>query len=938
MALRRYGKKQKKKKSLLRRILKWTGISFLLLIILIILAPILFKNQIIQFVEDSINDSLNAEFKMGEVSLTLISTFPDFYLEIEDVEIVGVDEFEGVTLAHIGKTEVSLDLWSVIGGEHFEIHTLGLTKPTLNIHVLEDGTANYMHILIPDTTQQEEVVDTTESGPFKLALNEYFIRDANVVYDDKPMEMYIGLNNFTHEGRGDLTLDQVDFETQTSSATVDIAYGGIKYIKQAEIDVKADLAMDMTKMRFEFRDNAARINELELKFSGFFEMAEDYYDMDLSFNTNKNDFKSLLSMVPAVFLTGFESVQTDGTFSFKGGMKGKYSETSYPGFNMDLEVGKASFWYPDMPAKVTNIKVDAHVNRAEGPDFDNTNINVKKFHVELANNPVDVTLLLFTPISDPNINLGLDARIDLAKLKTVIPMGEGEEYNGIITSDIGIKGRMSALDNEDYENFQAKGQLGISAMQYTAPDLGYTTAVDSMLFIFSPEKLDLANLDAMIGESDFHANGTIDNYMAYYLREETIKGEFNISSKKFDMNELMSSYEEDTTAQAGPAAEEGIVAAEEEWGIIEVPSNIDFLLHSEFNNVIYDSLELNNISGDILVKESVADLRDLKMDALGGGLIVNGTYSTQNPKVPRVEFSYNIKDMDIKQASESFVTMQRIAPIAKKCTGKFSTDMTFNADLDHQMYPMYNTLDGKGVLKSKDVYIEDVAWMNKLASALKMNRLAKQNIKDVNIPFEFHDGRIFVSDVDVNLGKTIPTSIAGNMTFDQQMDYVMTMEIPRKEFGSQANEALEGLLSKAKDKGVDANVGSFIPVKVGLSGPATNPKVTTDFNDQGKAALTKIKDDAINFVKDTLKATAKIVVDSAKNVANDNIKEKTDEALRKAKEVAAKAKKNCESGALKVKDNAYKAADDNVKNAKLKDKLAAKAAAKIAKKNRRYIV
>src|SRR5437868_12181006 len=88
----------KKKKSLIRRILKWTGITFLVLLILLITAPFLFKKQIVQFVKDEANKSLNAKINFGEFDLTLISSFPDFGLSIDNISIANVGNFEGDTL------------------------------------------------------------------------------------------------------------------------------------------------------------------------------------------------------------------------------------------------------------------------------------------------------------------------------------------------------------------------------------------------------------------------------------------------------------------------------------------------------------------------------------------------------------------------------------------------------------------------------------------------------------------------------------------------------------------------------------------------------------------------------------------------------------------------------------------------------------------------
>ena len=98
-------KEPKKKKSFIKRLLKWTGITFLVLIILIILLPVLFKDQIVQFIKDEANASLKAELDFGEVDLGLLSTFPRFSLEINDLTLTGIEEFEGIELEDIKQNE-----------------------------------------------------------------------------------------------------------------------------------------------------------------------------------------------------------------------------------------------------------------------------------------------------------------------------------------------------------------------------------------------------------------------------------------------------------------------------------------------------------------------------------------------------------------------------------------------------------------------------------------------------------------------------------------------------------------------------------------------------------------------------------------------------------------------------------------------------------------
>jgi hypothetical protein len=51
-------------------------------------------------------------------------------------------------------------------------------------------------------------------------------------------------------------------------------------------------------------------------------------------------------------------------------------------------------------------------------------------------------------------------------------------------------------------------------------------------------------------------------------------------------------------------------------------------------------------------------------------------------------------------------TVQKMAPIAKTCKGKFSTNLTMKAVLDQHMQPDLNTLTGHGTLRTKSVRVE----------------------------------------------------------------------------------------------------------------------------------------------------------------------------------------------------------------------------------------
>ena len=113
---RKFHESKVKKKSKMKKILKWVGITFLLSLIALVSLPFIFKGKLIEVVKEEVNNSVNAQVDWGDFDLTIFSSFPNFTFEIDNVKVLGVEEFEGVTLADIKHTAIELDVMSVISG------------------------------------------------------------------------------------------------------------------------------------------------------------------------------------------------------------------------------------------------------------------------------------------------------------------------------------------------------------------------------------------------------------------------------------------------------------------------------------------------------------------------------------------------------------------------------------------------------------------------------------------------------------------------------------------------------------------------------------------------------------------------------------------------------------------------------------------------------
>ncbi len=867
---------EKPKKSLFKRILKWTGITFLVLIIFIIAAPFIFKGKIIQFVKNEANNNLNAKVDFGDFDLTLISSFPDFKFVINNVSVIGVNDFKDDTLAFIKQLRANINLKSVIAGDKYQVNSLNIDGPRILGKVLHDGKANWD---IAKASADSAKAEPSKPSKFALKLKELKITEAYIVYDDEKGNMYAKLENFNYELKGDFTQDVFTMNNILDVAKTTFKSGGINYLKEVHVSSKAELEMNLPAMSFTFKENELSLNDLSFGLDGFLAMPADGMNMDLKFKAKQTEFKSILSLIPSVFTKDFANIKTAGKLALNGWAKGTYNSKQYPAFGLELIISDAMFKYPSLPKSVNNINIDVKVNNTNGV-LDATTIDVNKFHMELAGNPINIWAHVKTPISDPDLSAEIKGTIVLASVKEFIPSEAGDEMNGTIKADINIAGKMSALEKKEYENFKASGALEINQMKYKTASLPYDVMLNVMKLNFTNQFVELASFDAKMGNTDLQANGKIENFMQYIFKNDLIKGAFNVSGNLVDLNQLMSSSSNTTAAATTTVA---AATSTTSSGVAQVPGNIDFALNAKMTKVLYTNLTLENLTGNIIVRDKKVDMTDLRMNTLGGALSINGSYETKNPKKPQVALNLKVENFDIQTTFNTFNTVKKIAPVAQYAKGMFTATLeNFKTSLNENMDPDLNAVDAHGEFKTNKVSVGGFPAFVKLGEALKIEQLKNLEFNNLAVQYKIQNGRLIITPFDVKIDQ-VNANISGSTGLDKTIDYKWKMEIPRAMFGKEANGAVNGLLAQANTAaGTNVSLGEKIKVTALFVGTVTDPKIKTSLKDDAKGAVQQIKEQVVTAVADKANEEAQKILDDAK-VEVEKIKAETQALVDKTK-------------------------------------------------------
>jgi hypothetical protein len=288
------------------------------------------------------------------------------------------------------------------------------------------------------------------------------------------------------------------------------------------------------------------------------------------------------------------------------------------------------------------------------------------------------------------------------------------------------------------------------------------------------------------------------------LNNQTIKGVVNFNSRLFDLNEFMTDSKPATATDTAS------------FGVIPIPNNIDFTLKSSVGTVKMMDYTMSNASGDIVLKDGVANLNGLKFGMLGGTFTVTGTYSARDIKHPKYDLNLKIEKMSIQQAAHSFSMVSTYAPIAGLVNGDFSTDFKLNGELTQQMTPNLATLNGAGLIKVAQAALTKSSLVSGITSLTKLDNTDQVSLKDVLMSASISNGRFSVKPFDVKFGD-YATTVSGSTGLDMSVDYSLKMLVPAGQLGSQ----VQGFLNQYTGS---KNPTDKIPVTIGIGGTVKNPQ------------------------------------------------------------------------------------------------------------------
>lgn len=846
----------------MKKAFKIIGITILIIITLLIAIPFAFEGQIKDMVKRFINQNLNAKVEFSGVSLSFVRSFPQAHVNVTDLVITNFEPFKDETFATVKDISFTMsvkELFKTVDEDPIVVNSINIGEALLTLKTDKFGNNNY------DITKEDNNASANkEASNFAFSIEDYQIKNSALTYIDDLSKTLIHVTELNHEGHGIFSAEISELKTK-SEANVSFTIDSTIYLSSNPIKLDALIGLDLNNNKYTFKENKGFINDLPLEFQGYVQQLENGQEIDISFENPESDFKNFLAVIPKAYSKNIENVQTTGDFKVKGLIKGLSSDETIPNLDISITSNNASFKYPDLPKQVSNITINTSIKNTTG-NVDDTYIDIKALNFKIDDDVFISSATLKNITKNMLVNANLDGVLNLANITKAYPIELDNALTGILKGNINTSFDMNAIETNTYERIKNNGTASITDFVFSSEDIVNPIHISQADMTFNPGTVTLNNFKAKTGGSDLNATGTIKNFLGFLLSDNTLKGNFNVTSNLFKVSDFMTEDEASTENKTTSDSES-----------LKIPAFLDCTINADAKTVIYDNLNLKEVTGKLLIKDQQVTLQNMKSSIFDGALSISGDVSTKSD-IPVFNLNLGADGFDISKSFKDLDLLKNLAPVAKLLDGKMNTNINLSGELDKEFSPDLGTVSGDALAEflTTKINANQGELFNKLEGALGFIDFDKLDLKDVKTKLTFANGKVSVKPFELKY-EDIAITISGSHGFDKTLDYSAVFNVPAKYLGSDINQLI-GKINTEEAKNIT------IPVTANIGGSYTIPTVKTDLT-SGISNLTKQlieieKQKLLNQGKDKVKDLIVDVIggnkkktDSAKQKQNDAIKD-----------------------------------------------------------------
>jgi AsmA protein len=426
------------------------------------------------------------------------------------------------------------------------------------------------------------------------------------------------------------------------------------------------------------------------------------------------------------------------------------------------------------PNPITNITFVANMLNKAGT-YQDLIVAVAPASFVFEGNPVYVNATV-SDFNDLAYNAKIKGELNVGRIYQVFSQ-KGLDLTGYAKADLSLKGKQSYATTGQYNKLDNKGTLILKNIKTTSELFPKAFFIKQGNFRFQNEKMWFEKFNASYGKSDFDINGYLLNTINYFLESHgTLSGNFNLKSKLINVDEFMAlekGENKDRNIEVEYAKEDHPKMS----GVVIIPKNLNVSLNASADKVEYNGLVFNKLNGKTGITKGGFYLENTTFNIIDCILGIDATYKDESPTAAHFDAHFRAKDFDVQRAYKEIPMFHDMVTAAEKAYGIISVDYNIKGDLNGNMGPIYESLQGGGTLNLRDVKIKGLKLFDGISSKTGQNGLNNPDMQGIEVKSTINKNLIHIEPFTFTVAGFKPT-IKGTTSFDGLLDLRMRLGLP----------------------------------------------------------------------------------------------------------------------------------------------------------------
>jgi len=493
------------------------------------------QDSVVQEIVNALNEDFKGHFKINGSHISPFKNFPYISIDLKELKIFEDETKQVKHILDIHDVYVGFNISDIITG-NMEINSIVLDNGSINLVQYPDGSFNISDAL----AIKKKIEDPAKEFHFNLKSIDLSNIDINKLNEANGMSFDLFINeaqsNFKTAG------DDVQVFLDAKFIFTYINNGDTTFIQDKHLDVHTEIDYIAEKEILKIVPSEIALEGSVFKMEGDVDFA-DNMNLNINFKGEKPNFDLLIAFAPEELAPTLKRYKNRGKVFFEGTLQGPSINGHTPYIDAIFGCSEAFVENIDNNKKLNNLQFTGHFSNGLKRDITTMEFSLSDFSANpdagVFRGNLDVTNFL-----EPDINLKLVSDFKLEFLAKFFNLDYLQNLSGDVELTMNFHDIIDlAHPEKSIEKLKESyfTELKVTDLSFKSPDFHLPLKDLDLYAIIDGHKAKIDYFNVVIGNSDLHISGTIDDLPAIiHHTNKDVLTHLEIESNFLDLLELTS--------------------------------------------------------------------------------------------------------------------------------------------------------------------------------------------------------------------------------------------------------------------------------------------------------------------------------------------------------------------------------------------------------------